>query len=104
MEQGFADAIQYKGIKVWKGRGKPFEGLGRHAAFGDAAHAVLLHAHAALEVAACRYFDEELGGMFIRRHVSILTFRQYGGMMQVISRACGSRYSIRFLKSGIMAL
>jgi hypothetical protein len=74
MEKGLADAVQHEGIKMRKRRGKPFEGLRGDAALGDPAHTVLLHAHAALEIAACRHFDEELGGVVVRRHVPILIF------------------------------
>jgi hypothetical protein len=40
-----------------------------------------------LQVAAGRHFDEELGGVFVRRHVSILTLRPHAGMMPVISQS-----------------
>ena len=67
-----------------KSGAQSFEDLRRHAAFEDAANAVLLHAHSALKVAPGRHFDKELGWMVFGRHASILHRRLRDGMMQVI--------------------
>jgi methylmalonyl-CoA mutase N-terminal domain/subunit len=61
-----------------------FEGIPLHGALRDPAHAVLLHAHAALEVAAGRHFDKQFGRIRSLRHDYMVPCRWRSGMTPVI--------------------
>ena len=61
VEERLPDAVEHQRLEVWEGGRETLERLLGHVAFDQALPGRVLHAHGAVEVAARRDLDEQLG-------------------------------------------